>query len=68
MNSDLKFVYSLLKNEREKLKAKTKRVEATMKTANTLDREYWKNVHDDFTTQLYEFSRAIDIIRKELHK
>ena len=68
MNSDLKFVYSLLQNEREKLKAKIKRVDTTIRTANTLDREYWKNVRDDFTTQLYEFTRAINIIWKELHK
>lgn len=68
MNSDLMFVYSLLMNEREKLKAKIKRVDTTIRTANTLDREYWKNVRDDFTTQLYGFSRAIDIVWKELHK
>ena len=60
MNSDLMFVYSLLLDEREKLKAKIKRVDATIRTANTLDREYWKNVRDDFTTQLYEFTRAIN--------
>ena len=68
MNSDLNFVYSLLLDEREKLKAKIKRVDTTIRTANTLDREYWKNVRDDFTTQLYEFTRAINIVWKELHK
>ena len=68
MNSNLMFVYSLLLAEREKLRAKIKRVDTTIRTANTLDREYWKNVHDDFTTQLYEFTRAIDIIWKEMNR
>ena len=68
MNSDLLFVYSLLLDEREKLRAKIKRVNTTIRTANTLDREYWKNVCDDFTTQLYEFTRAIDIVWKELNR
>ena len=68
MNSDLKFVYSLLLNEMEKLKAKIKRVDTTIKTANTLDREYWKDVRDDFVSQLTGFYRAIDIVWKELNK
>lgn len=68
MNSDLMFVYSLLQNEKEKLRAKIKRVDLTIRTANTLDREYWKNVRNDFETQLAGFCRATDIVWKELHK
>ena len=65
---DLQFVYDLLLSERKKLMHKIKRVDTSIRMTNTLDREYWKNVRDDFTTLLHEFSRAIDIVWKELHK
>ena len=68
MNSDLKFVYLLLRNEQEKLMAKIKRVDTTIRTSNKLDREYWKDVRADFVSQLNGFSRAIDIVWKELNR
>ena len=66
MNSNLMFVYTLLLDEQEKLTAKIKRVDTTIRTADEMDKEYWKNVRSDFVSQLNNLYRAIGILFKEL--